>query len=259
MELSEEQKERYSRNISIKEIGIEGQKRLLNSKVLIIGAGGLGSSAAFYLASAGVGTLGIADADCVDLSNLQRQILHPVKNIGKEKVISARETITARNPDIKVNAYHTFIKEDNIMELIKEYDFIVDATDNFASKFLINDACVLAKKPFVHAGIIRFEGQVMTYVPEQGPCYRCIFQAPPLENEVPNCKQEGIIGAVAGLIGSIQALEAIKYITNVGDLLTGCLLVYNALTLEFRKVKLPKKVKECSACGENPIIWKFHK
>lgn len=252
MELSTTQKERYTRNIIIKEIGTDGQKKLLDSKVFVIGAGGLGSPALMYLASAGVGTIGIADNDEVDLSNLQRQIIHIESNIGKSKVLSAKQAILARNPDIKVNTYQQFINADNIMELIKDYDFILDATDNFSTKFLINDACVLAKKPFCHAGVIRFQGQVMTYVPEQGPCYRCIFQEPPEENIVPNCKQEGILGVITGIIGSIQAMEAIKYLLNIGNLLTGYFLTYDGLTMEFRKIKLPNKTVNCPVCGDNP-------
>lgn len=254
MELSAEQKERYTRNIIIKEIGIEGQKKLLNSKVLVIGAGGLGSPAIMYLASAGIGTIGIADNDDVDLSNLQRQIIHTENNIGKAKVLSAKQAVLARNSDIKVNTYQKFINANNIVELIKDYDFILDATDNFSSKFLINDACVLTGKPFSHAGIIRFQGQVMTYVPGQGPCYRCIFQEPPEEDAVPNCKQEGILGAVAGIIGSIQAMEAVKYLLNIGNLLTGYFLTYDGLKMEFRKIKLPNKVTACPVCSDNPTI-----
>ena len=254
MELSKEQKDRYARNVIIREIGTEGQEKLLNSSVLVIGAGGLGSPAIMYLASAGVGTIGIADNDKVDLSNLQRQIIHTTKTIGTAKVSSAKQAVLARNPDIKVNTYNEFINAYNIMELIREYDFIIDATDNFSAKFLINDACVLAGKPFSHAGVIRFEGQTMTYVPGISPCYRCIFQEPPEEGTVPNCKQEGILGAAAGIIGSIQAMEAVKYLLNLGNLLTGYLLVYDGLNMEFRKVKLPDRTAACPVCGDNPVI-----
>ncbi len=254
MAMTDEQIERYSRHIILKEVGAKGQKKLLNSKVLIIGAGGLGAPAAMYLAAAGVGTIGIADADEVDLSNLQRQIIHSTADIGKAKVKSAKETMNAMNPDVKVNTYRTFVNSENIKELIAEYDFVIDGTDNFPAKFLINDACVMLKKPFSHAGIIRFQGQLMTYVPGEGPCYRCIFKNPPPKDAVPTCKQAGVIGAMGGVIGSLQAMEAVKYIIGVGKLLTGQLLTYDALTMEFRKVKLPNHVDDCGVCGENPTI-----
>ncbi|MBO7669327.1 MAG: HesA/MoeB/ThiF family protein [Oscillospiraceae bacterium] len=255
MAFSGEQLERYSRHIIRKEIGVKGQKKLLGSSVLIIGAGGLGSPAAMYLAAAGVGTIGIADADAVDLSNLQRQILHATADVGKPKVESARETMQALNPDVQVNAIHSFVSADNITDLIADYDFILDGTDNFAAKFLINDACVLAGKPFSHAGIIRFSGQLMTYVPGEGPCYRCVFREPPPKEAVPTCRQAGIIGAMAGVIGCMQALEAVKYLTGTGDLLTGRLLTFNALTMEARTVSLPEE-PDCPVCGQHPTILK---
>ncbi|MGN0473599.1 MAG: thiazole biosynthesis adenylyltransferase ThiF [Acutalibacteraceae bacterium] len=254
MAFTNEQLERYSRHIILKEIGVKGQKKLLNAKVLIIGAGGLGAPAAMYLAAAGVGTIGIADADEVDLSNLQRQIIHATGDVGKAKVQSAKETMEAMNPEVKVNTYRTFVTSENIMELIADYDFIIDGTDNFPAKFLINDACVMAKKPFSHAGIIRFKGQLMTYVPGQEPCYRCVFKNPPPKDAVPTCKQAGVVGAMGGVIGSLQAMEAIKYIVGVGELLTGYLLTYDALTMEFRKVKLPSNTDNCAVCGKNPTI-----
>lgn len=251
--MTNQQLERYSRHINLKEVGIEGQEKLLNSRVLIIGAGGLGSPAALYLTAAGIGTIGIADADEVDLSNLQRQIIHTTQDIGKAKVTSASETMKAINPDVKVNIYHTRVETSNIQDLIKEYDFIIDATDNFAAKFLINDACVMAKRPFCHGGILEFKGQLMTYVPEQGPCYRCVFKEPPLQDTVPTCKQAGIIGAVPGVIGSLQAMEAIKYSIGKGELLTGRLMTYDALKMEFRTINLPKDCN-CAICGEHPTI-----
>ncbi|MFR4301705.1 thiazole biosynthesis adenylyltransferase ThiF [Blautia wexlerae] len=254
MAFTNDQLERYSRHIILKEVGAKGQKKLLNSSVLIIGAGGLGSPAALYLAAAGVGTIGIADADEVDLSNLQRQIIHATKDVGKPKVLSAKESMEAINPDVTVKTYQTFVDSETIMDLIKDYDFIIDGTDNFPAKFLINDACVMAKKPFSHAGILRFQGQLMTYVPGEGPCYRCVFKDPPPKDAVPTCKQAGVIGAMGGVIGSLQAMEAIKYILGVGDLLTGYLLTYDALTMEFRKIKLPQHVKSCPVCGEHPTI-----
>lgn len=254
MAFSNEQLERYSRHIILKEVGVKGQKKLLNAKVLIIGAGGLGAPAAMYLAAAGVGTIGIADADEVDLSNLQRQIIHATEDLGKAKVQSAKETMNKMNPDVTVHTYRTFVTAENIKELIADYDFIIDGTDNFPAKFLINDACVMLKKPFSHAGIIRFKGQLMTYVPGKGPCYRCIFKDPPPKDAVPTCKQAGVIGAMGGVIGSLQAMEAIKYIVGVGDLLTGYLLTYDALKMEFRKIKLPKADGTCAVCGEHPSI-----
>lgn len=235
-------------------MGAKGQKKLLNAKVLIIGAGGLGAPAAMYLAAAGVGTIGIADADDVDLSNLQRQIIHSTEDVGKPKVKSARESMERMNPDVKVNTHHMFVDAANIRELIREYDFIIDGTDNFPAKFLINDACVLEKKPFSHAGIIRFKGQLMTYVPGEGPCYRCVFKEPPPKDAVPTCKQAGVIGAMGGVIGSLQAMEAIKYIIGKGEILTGYLLTYDALTMEFRKVGLPRDTRRCAVCGEHPTI-----
>ncbi len=254
MAFTNEQLERYSRHIILKELGVKGQKKLLAGKVLIIGAGGLGAPAAMYLAAAGVGTIGIADADEVDLSNLQRQIIHATADVGKAKVKSAKETMEALNPDITVNTYRTFVDSSNILELIKDYDFIIDGTDNFPAKFLINDACVMAGKPFSHAGIIRFKGQLMTYVPGQGPCYRCVFREPPPKDAVPTCKQAGVVGAMGGVIGSLQAMEAVKYLTGAGELLTGQLLTFDALTMDWRKVKLPKNTHGCAVCGDHPTI-----
>ncbi len=254
MAFTNEQLERYSRHILLSEIGVKGQKKLLGAKVLIIGAGGLGSPAALYLAAAGVGTIGIADADVVDLSNLQRQVIHTTKDIGVKKVISAAETMKAINPDITVKTHENFVNSFNIMELIKDYDFIIDGTDNFPAKFLINDACVMAGKPFSHAGIIRFKGQLTTVIPRKGPCYRCIFKEPPPKDAVPTCKQAGVIGAMGGVIGSLQAMEAVKYITGVGDLLVGYLLTYDALKMEFRKIKLPARGEGCAVCSDHPEI-----
>ena len=254
MAFTNEQMERYSRHIILQEVGVKGQKKLLNGKVLIIGAGGLGAPAAMYLAAAGVGTIGIVDADEVDLSNLQRQIIHGTADVGKAKVKSAKETMNAMNPDVTVNTYREFVTSENIMDLIKDYDFIIDGTDNFPAKFLINDACVMAKKPFSHAGIIRFKGQLMTYVPGEGPCYRCVFKNPPPKDADPTCKQAGVIGAMGGVIGSLQAMEAIKYLIGVGDLLTGKLLTFDALKMEFHTIKLPKADHKCAICGDHPTI-----
>lgn len=254
MAFTNEQLERYSRHIILKEVGVKGQKKLLNAKVLIIGAGGLGAPAALYLAAAGVGTIGIADADEVDLSNLQRQVIHTTADIGKPKVESAKETMQEINPDVNVITYHDFIAADNILDIIKDYDFVLDGTDNFPAKFLINDACVQAKKPFCHAGIIRFKGQLMTWIPDQNvPCYRCVFKNPPPKDAVPTCKQAGVIGAMAGVIGCLQAMEAVKYITGAGELLTGYLLTYDALKNDFRKIKLPLD-EDCAICSDHPTI-----
>ena len=255
MALTDEQMERYSRHVILKQVGGKGQQKILNAKVLVIGTGGLGAPATMYLAAAGVGNIGLVDFDTVDLSNLQRQIIHQTADVGKAKVKSGEETINAMNPDIKVTTYNEKVTAANICDIIKDkdYDFVIDGTDNFPAKFLINDACVITKKPFSHAGIIRFEGQTMTYVPGKGPCYRCVFKEPPPPDAVPTCRQAGVLGVMGGVIGTLQATEALKYILGIGELLTGYLLTYNALTMTFRKVKLPKN-KKCAVCGENPIV-----
>ncbi|MDF2925543.1 MAG: UBA/THIF-type binding protein [Paenibacillaceae bacterium] len=255
MSFSNEQLERYSRHIILKEVGVKGQRKLLNGKVLLVGTGGLGAPAAMFLAAAGVGTIGLVDFDAVELSNLQRQIIHLTPDVGKPKVQSGKETIQEMNPDIRVHTYQEWVNSSNILDIIKDqdYDFIIDGTDNFPAKFLINDACVLAGKPFSHAGIIRFQGQTMTYVPGQGPCYRCIFKDPPPPDAVPTCKQAGVLGVMGGIIGTIQATEAIKYILGIGDLLTGHLLTYDALSMSFRKIKLAHR-SSCQVCGEHPTI-----
>lgn len=253
MSLTEEQMERYSRHIILEQVGGAGQEKLLASKVLIIGAGGLGAPAAVYLAAAGVGTLGMVDGDKVDLSNLQRQIIHYTPDVGKDKVFSAESKIRAINPDVKVRTYNMRLKADNIREIIREYDFIIDGTDNFPAKFLINDACYFEKKPFSHAGILQFDGQLITVLPGQTTCYRCIFGAPPPANVVPSCSQAGVLGVLAGVVGSLQATEAIKYLLGIGELLTSGLLTYNALTMQFRKIKLARN-PDCPLCGKKPQI-----
>lgn len=255
MKFTNDQLERYSRHIILNEVGVKGQKKLLSAKVLVIGTGGLGAPAAMFLAAAGIGTIGLVDFDAVELSNLQRQIIHQTKDVGKPKVISGKETINEMNPDVDVVTYQEWVSAGNITDIIndRDYDFIIDGTDNFPAKFLINDACVLSCKPFSHAGIIRFAGQTMTYVPGQGPCYRCVFKNPPPPDTVPTCKQAGVIGVMGGIIGTIQATEAIKYILGVGQLLTGYLLVFDALEMDFRKVRLPF-AKNCQVCGANPAI-----
>ncbi|MGN0286446.1 MAG: HesA/MoeB/ThiF family protein [Atopobiaceae bacterium] len=253
MAMTNEQMERYSRHILLKQIGVKGQRKISKGRVLIIGAGGLGAPAALYLAAAGVGTIGIVDADVVDLSNLQRQVIHTTPDVGKPKVVSAAETMRAINPDVNVVPIQDFVSASNVMDLIKDYDFILDGTDNFPAKFLINDACVLGQKPFSHAGILRFNGQLMTYVPGEGPCYRCVFKEPPPANAVPTCSQAGVIGAMGGVIGSLQAMEAIKFLTGVGDLLTGRLLTYDALSMRFREIKVSRD-PDCAVCGEHATI-----
>ena len=254
MIFTNEQLERYSRHIILKDIGVKGQKKLAAAKVLIIGAGGLGAPAAMYLAAAGVGQIGIADADVVDLSNLQRQIIHTTNDLGKPKVESAKETMQAINPDVDVRTYNEFIYSKNILDLLADYDYVLDGTDNFAAKFLINDACVMAGKPFTHAGIIRFEGQLMTVIPHETPCYRCVFKNPPPKGAVPTCREAGVVGAMAGVIGCLQALEAIKYITGAGELLTGRLLIFDALSMNFHTAKLPKRDSGCAVCSDHPTI-----
>ena len=254
MAFTDDQLERYSRHLILKEIGVRGQKKLLAARVLVIGAGGLGSPAAMYLAAAGVGTIGIVDDDVVDLSNLQRQIIHGTGNVGMPKVESAAETVTSINPDVTVKPYHIRVSAGNIAELIAGYDVIVDAADNFSTKFLINDACVLAGKPYIYGGALRFEGQLMTYVPGRGPCYRCIFRDMPAAGEVPSCKEAGVLGAVVGVIGSMQAVEAVKLILGVGKPLTARLMTFDALAMTCRAVPLPEREPDCPVCGERPTI-----
>ncbi len=252
MNLTEEQIERYSRQIILKEIGGLGQEKLLQSKVLIIGAGGLGAPAALYLTAAGIGTLGIVDSDKVELSNLQRQIIHFTGDLNKSKVISAKNKLEQLNPDIQINLFYERITANNIYDIIREYDFIIDGTDNFSTKFLINDVCVLNNKAFSHGGILRYEGQTITYTPDN-TCYRCIFDTPPPKGMVPTCSEAGILGAIAGMLGTTQAAEAIKYLLGIGNLLTNRLLLFNAFTMEFRTIKL-KKNPNCPVCGENTKI-----
>ena len=253
MSLTEQQIERYSRHIILEKLGGAGQEKLLSSRVLIVGAGGLGAPAGLYLAAAGVGTIGIIDADKVDLTNLQRQIIHHTADVGVEKVKSAKNKMQAINPDVTVKTYHQLAKADNIRNIICEYDFVIDGTDNFPAKFLINDACYFEKTAFSHAGILKFYGQLITVLPGKTTCYRCIFNAPPPVGVVPSCSQAGVLGVLAGVIGSLQATEAMKYLLGIGDLLTSTLLTYNALTMKFRKVRLNRS-PNCPLCSENPQI-----
>jgi molybdopterin/thiamine biosynthesis adenylyltransferase len=251
--LTKKQIERYSRHLILEQVGSVGQEKLLSSKVLIVGAGGLGSPAALYLAAAGVGTIGIVDADKVELANLHRQIIHHTADLGVEKVKSAETKMQAINPDVTVRTYCQRAKADNIRKIIREYDFVIDATDNFAAKFLINDACYFEKIPFSHAGVLRFDGQLITVLPGETTCYRCIFNAPPPAGAVPPASQSGLLGVLPGVIGTLQATEAIKYLLKIGDLLTNTLLTYNVLTMEFHKVRFNRN-PNCPLCGSNPII-----
>lgn len=252
MTLTHEQSTRYARHLLLSEVGEKGQERLLKGSVLVIGAGGLGSPIALYLAAAGVGTIGIADADLVDSSNLQRQVIHFTPDVGKPKVISARQKMQAINPDCTVTTYQQWVVADNITQLIDGYDFVIDATDNFAAKFLINDACVLAEKPYSHGGILKFDGQTMTVLPGSA-CYRCLFPEPPPQEVIPACSRAGVFGVLPGVIGTIQATEALKYLLGIGELLTGRLLTYDALRMRFRGVPL-RKNPGCPICGDNPVI-----
>ncbi len=252
MDFNDSQLERYSRHIILKDVGIEGQEKISSSKILVIGAGGLGSPALLYLAAAGVGTIGIADGDTLDLSNLQRQVIHFTDDIGKPKVLSAKEKINQLNPDVHVEVYQEMLTAANILEIIKKYDFVIDGTDNFPSKFLVNDACVLAGVPFSHGGILKFAGQTLTVVPGVSPCYRCLFLRPPPANVVPTCSQAGVIGVIAGILGTLQANEAIKYVLGKGDLLTGRLLTFDALETKFREITVRKNPK-CGVCGTKTI------
>lgn len=251
-DFTEEELVRYSRHILLQDVGVEGQEKINNAKVLVVGAGGLGAPVSLYLAAAGVGTIGIIDGDVVDLSNLQRQVIHFTKDVDTPKVLSAKEKMLAINPNVKVNAIQDLLMANNALDIIKEYDFIVDGTDNFPVKFLINDACVMAGKPFSHGGILRFEGQTFTHVPGSA-CYRCVFGAPPPPNAVPTCSQAGVLGAIAGMLGTIQAAETLKYITGVGELLTNKLLTFNAKTMDFRKIST-RHNHHCKLCGDNPTI-----
>lgn len=248
MKLTEEQMDRYNRQLILPEIGGEGQKRISRGRVLVIGTGGLGSPVAFYLTAAGVGTLGITDDDVVDLSNLQRQILHSTKDLGRPKINSAREKLEALNPHVQVIAHHLRLQAANVMETIKDYDIVVDGTDNFASRFVINDACVKSGKPFVHGGVLGLSGQALTVIPGAGPCFRCIFHEPPPETGTVS-PRPGVLGVVAGTIGTIQATEVLKYLLGQGDLLVGRLLMYDALPMKFREIQVLRNPR-CPVCGQ---------
>jgi len=235
------------------EVGIKGQQRLKDASVLLIGAGGLGSPLGLYLAAAGVGRLGIVDFDTVDFTNLQRQIIHRTEDVGRLKVESAKERINAVNPDVDVTAYNTKISRENIMELIHPYDIVIDGTDNFPTRYLVNDACVFQKKPNIYGSIFRFDGQATVFYPFKGPCYRCLYPEPPPPGMVPSCAEGGVLGVLPGIIGVIQATEAVKLIIGRGEPLIGRLLLYNALKMEFREVKL-KRSADCPVCGDQPTV-----
>lgn len=247
-----EQVQRYSRHIIMPQIGSKGQRKLLESSALLIGAGGLGSPTAMYLAAAGVGKLGIVDFDVVDITNLQRQLLHRTENIGESKTLSAERTIKSINPDVEVVRHEVHLSSENIMDLIKDYDIVIDGSDNFPTRYLVNDAAVLSGKPCVHGSIFLFEGQATTFLPGRG-CYRCLYPAPPPPGMVPSCSEAGVLGVLPGIIGSIQAIEAIKVFLGLGDPLVNRLLMFDALEMNFRTVKI-RRDPECPICGDNPTI-----
>jgi sulfur-carrier protein adenylyltransferase/sulfurtransferase len=252
-DLSVDEVRRYSRHLIIPDVGKTGQRRLKNAKVLVVGAGGLGSPALMYLAAAGVGTLGIVDFDVVDESNLQRQIIHGQADIGRPKAVSAKESINQINPLVKVILHEERLDSDNAMQIFADYDLIIDGTDNFATRYLVNDACVLLGKPYVWGSIYRFDGQASVFWAEHGPCYRCLYPEPPPPGMVPSCAEGGVLGVLCATIGSIQVNEAIKVITGIGEPMVGRLMVYDALEMSFRSVKV-RKDPECPVCGKNPTI-----
>ena len=250
--LTLDQVKRYSRHIIMPQVGSSGQRKLIQSKVLIVGAGGLGSPAAVYLSLAGVGTLGLVDFDVVDVSNLQRQILHHSSDVGRPKVESAAETVKEYNPETKVVAHETWLTSENAMEIISQYDVVVNGADNFPARYLINDACYLAGKPLVDGSILIFDGQATVFVPGQG-CYRCLFPSPPPPGMVPNCAEAGVLGALTGVVGSIQAVETLKLIMGIGESLSSRLLLIDGLSMEFRQVRIPRN-PQCPLCGDNPTV-----
>ena len=252
-ELTNEDVQRYSRHLILPEVGPDGQRRLKGGRVLCVGAGGLGSPAALYLAAAGVGTIGIIDFDAVDVSNLQRQILHGTPDVGRPKLQSARDRLTAMNPTVRIEPYETALTSKNALELFKDYDVILDGTDNFATRYLVNDACVILGKPNAYGSIFRFEGQASVFATKGGPCYRCLYPEPPPPGLVPSCAEGGVLGVLPGVIGTIQATEAIKLILGGGNTLIGRLLLYDAWSMRFRELKL-RRDPECPVCGDDPTI-----
>lgn len=252
-DFTEEEIRRYSRHIILKEIGGKGQKKLREARVLMVGLGGLGSPASYYLAAAGVGTLGIVDADTVDVSNLQRQILHRTADIGREKTASAADRLQAVNPGVTLEKHPIRLGKENIENIISSYDVVIDGVDNFPTRYLLNDACYFGNKPLVEAGVLQFLGQVMTIVPGKGPCYRCVFPEPPPAGTIPSCEEAGILGAVAGTLGILEATEAIKLILGIGTPLVGRIMIYEALSGSFREVNIRRNPR-CPLCGGNPSI-----
>jgi molybdopterin/thiamine biosynthesis adenylyltransferase/rhodanese-related sulfurtransferase len=248
--LSAEQRERYSRHTLLPEVGVEGQLKLLNAKVLLLGAGGLGAPTALYLAAAGIGTIGLVDDDVVDASNLQRQVIHNTERIGEPKTASARKTIEALNPDVEVVEYRIRLDASNILDVIADYDVIVDGADNFPTRYLLNDASVRLRKPVVSASILSFDGQISTFIPFEGPCYRCLYPTPPPAEMAPSCSANGVLGVMAGTMGTLQANEVIKLVLGVGDPLVGRLLLYDALSTRFTELKV-RRDPDCPICGEN--------
>jgi sulfur-carrier protein adenylyltransferase/sulfurtransferase len=255
-ELSPEEIKRYSRHLIMPEMGMDGQRKLKQSSVLCIGAGGLGSPAAMYLAAAGIGRLGIVDFDVVDYSNLQRQLLHTTNDVGRTKLESARDKVVALNPHVQVDTYEEALSSENAMRLFKGYDVILDGTDNFPTRYLVNDACVLYGIPNAYGSIFRFEGQASVFATKEGPCYRCLYPEPPPPGLVPSCAEGGVLGVLPGIIGVIQATESIKLVTGIGEPLIGRFLIYDALKMKFRELKL-KKDPECPVCGPNPTVTKL--
>src|ERR687893_866330 len=253
LELSNEEIARYSRHLIMPEVALEGQKKLKAAKVLTVGTGGLGSPLALYLAAAGIGTIGIVDFDVVDESNLQRQIIHGTSDVGRPKVESAHDKIKDINPNVEVRVHEEALTSENALEIIEDYDVIVDGTDNFPTRYLVNDACVLLNKPNVYGSIFRFEGQASVFYAEEGPCYRCLYPEPPPPGLVPSCAEGGVLGILPGAIGTIQATETVKLLLGIGEPLIGRLLLYDALTMRFREMKL-RKDPGCPVCGENPTV-----
>lgn len=253
VELSNEEILRYGRHLIMPEVGMEGQRRLKSARILLIGTGGLGSPLGLYLAAAGVGTLGLVDYDVVDYSNLQRQIIHGTKDVGRPKLDSARDRIADVNPHTKIELHNALFTSENALDIVREYDMIIDGTDNFPTRYLVNDACVLLNKPNVYGSIFRFEGQASVFWAEKGPCYRCLYPEPPPPGMVPSCAEGGVLGILPGIIGCIQANEAVKLIMGIGEPLFGRLLLFDALKMKFRELKL-RKDPSCPICGENPTI-----
>jgi molybdopterin/thiamine biosynthesis adenylyltransferase/rhodanese-related sulfurtransferase len=253
MTLTPADRARYSRHLALSEIGVAGQEKLKAAKVLVVGAGGLGSPSILYLAAAGVGTIGIVDFDKVDVSNLQRQVLFDTASIGEPKAEAAAKRLKALNPNLNVIAHQVELRASNVRDIFKDYDMVLDGTDRFATRYLVNDACVLLGKPLVSAAIHRFEGQALTYIPNRGPCYRCLFPEPPTDGLVPNCAEAGVLGVLPGVLGTIQATEAIKLITGIGEPLLGRLLTYDALGIRFDEFKFSRR-DECAVCGKQPTI-----